>query len=553
MARRQQQPAKKKKRGGRLSSLFLPRKSITILLMLSLVWSCKASSSTSSSSSSQSTFRPSKPSADLEFLEPLYQKYPHQPIFLQCVEEVALSLLPLFSDDNEEGQFYKRAFLAMTEPERVISFRVPWEDDDGNLRYNRGWRVEFSSVLGPYKGGLRFHPTVDEGVLKFLGFEQIFKNALTGLPLGGGKGGSDFDPKGKSPQEMKRFCQSFMTELHRYLHPSTDVPAGDIGVGGSEIGYMYGTYKRLTNRHGEGVLTGKSLAFGGSPLRPEATGYGLVYIAKLAMEDQRKKDCKDDKDAEDNNVLKGVKCKVSGSGNVAQYAAQKLLELGAKVMTMSDSNGALIFDNDNDNTGMTQEDLQQVMECKNVHRGRLSQLEGKVSGRYIPDATVWNLPPQQNVACEIALPCATQNEIDESAAQRLVEEGIYLVAEGANLPTTTHGQEIFRRKQEEDGLVYIPAKAANAGGVGVSGLEMSQNAQKLTWTTEEVDDKLQSMMKEIYHQCQTGGDTTTTTTSSSSSSSDEKEEAASMSLEEGANRAGFRKVAHAMRELGWVQ
>jgi len=494
-----------------------------LLTLLLLVWSSQASSSSSSSAPTSIHSKPSETTtANLEFLQPLYKKYPHQPIFLQCVQEVALSLLPLFSDDKE-GQFYKRAFLAMAEPERIIGFRVPWEDDDGNLQFNRGWRVEFSSVLGPYKGGLRFHPTVDEGVLKFLGFEQIFKNALTGLPLGGGKGGSDFDPKGKTPQEIKRFCQSFMTELHRYLHPSTDVPAGDIGVGGSEIGYMYGTYKRLTNRHGEGVLTGKSLAFGGSPFRPEATGYGLVYIAKLAMEDRN--NCQD-------GVLDGVKCKVSGSGNVAQYASQKLLELGGKVMTLSDSNGVLIFDN-----GMTHADLQQVMDCKNVQRGRLSQLEGKVSGRYIPDSTVWNLPPHFNVACEVALPCATQNEIDESAAQRLVEEGVYLVAEGANLPTTLHGQQVFRR---QDGLVYIPAKAANAGGVGVSGLEMSQNAQKLTWAPEEVDAKLQSMMKEIYQQCQTGGDT---------GSGD----ARNLSLEEGANRAGFRKVAHAMRELGWVQ
>lgn len=520
---------------------------ILLLVLLACPSYCNASSSSAPmhhqqqhSSNHQQLSNPTKEESDnpaaLDFLQPLYEKYPHQPIFLQCVHEVALSLLPLFSDSNEEGAFYKRAFLSMAEPERIIGFRVPWEDDHGNLQFNRGWRVEFSSVLGPYKGGLRFHPTVDEGVLKFLGFEQIFKNALTGLPLGGGKGGSDFDPKGKSPQEIKRFCQSFMTELHRYLHPSTDVPAGDIGVGGNEIGYMYGTYKRLTNRHGEGVLTGKSLAFGGSPLRPEATGYGLVYIAKLAMEDVKKKS--DSDDCGSNNVLKGVKCKVSGSGNVAQYAAQKLLELGAQVMTMSDSSGVLVFNHD---TGMTKADLKLVMDCKHVHRGRLSDLEGKVEGgRYVPDHSVWRC--KCPFKCEVALPCATQNEIDEHSAKMLVEEGVFLVAEGANLPTTLKGQEIFRKQAENGGLVYIPAKAANAGGVGVSGLEMSQNAQKLTWKPEEVDAKLQSMMKEIYVQCQTGG----------TCGDGSGEATTNQSLEEGANRAGFRKVAHAMRELGWV-
>jgi len=504
-------------------------------IMLLWIGSCQASSP-----SSQSTLHSNKPTTittsddhaatadNLDFLQPIFDKYPYQPLFLQCVQEVAGSLLPLFADPKE-GEFYQRAFMAMVEPERIISFKVPWEDDNGNLHYNRGWRVEFSSVLGPYKGGLRFHPTVDEGLLKFLGFEQIFKNALTGLPLGGGKGGSDFDPKGKSRAEIQRFCQSFMTELHRYLHPSTDVPAGDIGVGGKEIGYMYGTYKRLTNRHGEGVLTGKSLAFGGSPLRPEATGYGLVYIALLALMDRNKNES-----SGNNSVFAGVSVKVSGSGNVAQFASQKLIELGAKVMTLSDSNGVLVFEN-----GMTKDDLELVMECKNVHRGRLSQLAGKLSSsgsQYIPNASVWNLPPRVQVPCQVALPCATQNEIDKTAAQRLVEEGVHLVAEGANLPTTLEGQEVFRCC---DKLVYIPAKAANAGGVGVSGLEMSQNAQKLTWTPEEVDAKLQSMMKEIYHQCQTGGDG--------------EGGSRSISLEEGANRAGFRKVAHAMRELGWVQ
>ena len=280
------------------------------------------------------------------FLHDLRQKYAHQPTFLQSVEEMALSLEPIFLDPVK-GDFYKRVFVTMAEPERMLSFRVPWMDDNGKMQFNRGWRVEFNSALGPYKGGLRFHPTVDDGLLKFLGFEQIFKNALTGLPMGGGKGGSDFDPKGKSDGEVRRFCESFMTELFRYLHPSTDVPAGDIGVGGREIGYMYGQYKRLTNKHGEGILTGKSLLFGGSPFRPEATGYGLIYIAKIAIEKKL------------GRSLVGARCAISGSGNVAQYAAQKLMEFGAKVVTVSDSNGVLVFDD-----GMTQEDWDAVIEVR---------------------------------------------------------------------------------------------------------------------------------------------------------------------------------------------
>jgi glutamate dehydrogenase (NADP+) len=365
------------------------------------------------------------------------------------------------------------------------------------------------SVLGPYKGGLRFHPDVDEGILKFLGFEQIFKNALTGLPMGGGKGGSDFNPKGKSESEIRRFCVSFMTELFRYLHPSTDVPAGDIGVGGREIGYMYGQYKRLSNRHGEAILTGKSLNFGGSPLRPEATGYGLVYMAQLAVEKRL------------GRSLKGMRCAVSGSGNVAQYAAEKLLELGAKVITVSDSNGVLVFED-----GMTEEDLNQVMECKNVQRDRLLDLEDKVSGAYISKQSPWTIDAQY----DLALPCATQNEIDEAGAKRLVENGVLGVLEGANLPTNLKAQEVIRAAKD---VFYVPGKASNAGGVGVSGLEMSQNAQRLTWKAEEVDAKLQAMMASIYSQMEgsEGGG----------------------SLEEGANRAGFIKVATAMRELGWVQ
>lgn len=443
----------------------------------------------------------------LSFLDDLHRKYPHQPTFLQAVEEMALSLVDLFQNP-EQGEFYKKAFITMTEPERMISFRVSWMDDAGNLQINRGWRVEFNSVLGPYKGGLRFHPTVDDGVLKFLGFEQIFKNALTGLPLGGGKGGSDFDPKGKSEGEIRRFCESFMTELHRYLHPSTDVPAGDIGVGGREIGYMYGQYKRLTNKHGEGILTGKSLLFGGSPFRPEATGYGLVYITKIAVEDKLKRS------------LEGMRCAVSGSGNVAQYASQKLLEFGAKVISVSDSNGVLIFED-----GMTEDDLMAVMECKNVKRARLSTIEHQVSGTYAQGKSPWNV----NIKYDLALPCATQNEINLEGAQLLVTNGVKGVLEGANLPTNAEAQAYFRAQN----ILYIPGKASNAGGVGVSGLEMSQNAQRLSWKPEEVDEKLQDMMANIYQLMSA-------------------EEAKGGTLEQGANRAGFIKVATAMKELGWL-
>jgi glutamate dehydrogenase (NADP+) len=344
--------------------------------------------------------------------------------------------------------------------------------------------------------------------LKFLGFEQIFKNALTGLAIGGGKGGSDFDPKGKSEAEVRRFCQSFMTELFRYLHPSTDVPAGDIGVGGREIGYMYGTYKKLTNKHGVGVLTGKSALFGGSLLRPEATGYGLVYITRLAIEKQL------------HRSMEGLKCAVSGSGNVAQNAAKKLLVFGSKVLSVSDSNGVLYFEN-----GMTNKDLEMIVECKNHKRERLSSLEGKTSGKFFPDKSPWQL----DVQFDVALPCATENEIDEEGGKLLVKNGVIAVCEGANLPTNLEAQEVIRQNK----ILYLPGKASNAGGVGVSGLEMSQNSQKLTWTEEKVDQKLQDMMTSIYNQM-------------------EEMTKKDGSLEEGANRAGFIKVAQAMKELGWI-
>jgi glutamate dehydrogenase (NADP+) len=374
------------------------------------------------------------------------------------------------------------------------------------------------SALGPYKGGLRFHPTVDEGILKFLAFEQTFKNALTGLPMGGGKGGSDFDPKGKSDGEIRRFCEAFMTELYRYLHPSTDVPAGDMGVGTREIGYLFGQYKRLTNRHGDsGVLTGKSILIGGSPLRPEATGYGLVYMTQIAIQNQF------------NRSLEGLRCAVSGSGNVAQYAAQKLIQLGAIVVTLSDSDGMLVFDN-----GMTANDLRAIMDAKNIHRLRLSSLQDNVSGRYMPGTSPWTVLP--DIQYDIALPCATQNEITADDAERMVTYGVKGVLEGANLPTNLEAQDVFRRS----GMLYIPGKASNAGGVGVSGFEMSQNAQRLTWTSDDVDSKLQTMMSNIYNQM------------IEEQASIVPGENPSITLEQGANRAGFKKVVSAMKELGWL-
>jgi len=441
-----------------------------------------------------------------DFLDDLRSKYDHQPVFLQAVEEMALAIEPLFHDPVD-GDFYRKAFLYLAEPERMISFHVPWEDDKGNLHVNRGWRVEFSSALGPYKGGLRFHPTVNDGILKFLGFEQIFKNALTGLPMGGGKGGSDFDPKGKSDAEVRRFCQSFMTELFRYIGSSTDVPAGDIGVGGREIGFMNGQYKRLSNLHGEGVLTGKGLC-GGIELRPEATGFGTVYIAKHAIEDKLKR------------TLEGSRCAVSGSGNVSQYASRMLIDLGAKVVSVSDSNGCIVFEN-----GMTDDDWDKLIEAKQVKRSRLSTL--KTSGKYIDGASPWTLPDLQ---VDFAFPCATQNEIDEKGADLLMKKGTMGIFEGANLPVTAEGQGVFRLKPE---VIYIPGKAANAGGVGVSGLEMSQNASRTYWKREKVDIMLKEMMAGIYQQMKEGAGEDGT-------------------LEQGCNRAGFLKVAHALKELGWV-
>eukprot|EP00584_Thalassiosira_punctigera_P001913 CAMPEP_0172544420 /NCGR_PEP_ID=MMETSP1067-20121228/14584_1 /TAXON_ID=265564 ORGANISM="Thalassiosira punctigera, Strain Tpunct2005C2" /NCGR_SAMPLE_ID=MMETSP1067 /ASSEMBLY_ACC=CAM_ASM_000444 /LENGTH=456 /DNA_ID=CAMNT_0013330983 /DNA_START=403 /DNA_END=1769 /DNA_ORIENTATION=+ len=438
-----------------------------------------------------------------DFLDNLRTTYHHQPVFLQAVEEMALAIEPLFHDPAN-GDFYRKAFLYLTEPERTISFHVPWEDDEGKQHVNRGWRVEFSSALGPYKGGLRFHPTVNDGILKFLGFEQIFKNALTGLPLGGGKGGSDFDPKGKSEAEIRRFCESFMTQLHRYVGVSTDVPAGDIGVGGREIGYMNGQYKLLSNKHGEGILTGKSPLFGGIELRPEATGFGTVYIAQQAIEDKLKRS------------LEGSRCAVSGSGNVAQYASRMLIDLGAKVVSISDSDGCLVFEN-----GMTNDDWDKFVEAKQVKYARLSTLDAAVSGKYIPGGSPWVLP---DLEVDFAFPSATQNEIDKDGASLLMKKGVMGVFEGANLPVTLEGQDVLRANPK---VVYVPGKAANAGGVGVSGLEMSQNASRTYWKREKVDIMLKEMMADIYQQMKEGAGEDGT-------------------LEQGCNRAGFLKVAHAL-------
>ena len=401
-------------------------------------------------------------------LEETIAKNAHEKEFLQAVTEVFGSLETVIA---AEPKYEKNAILErIVEPERVIQFRVPWVDDQGNYRVNRGFRVQFNSAIGPYKGGLRLHPSVNLGILKFLGFEQIFKNSLTTLPMGGGKGGCDFDPKGKSDNEVMRFCQSFMSELFRHIGPDTDVPAGDIGTGAREIGYMFGQYKRLANEF-TGVLTGKGLTWGGSLIRPEATGYGLIYFADAML-----------KTAGD--TFAGKTCVVSGSGNVAQFAVQKLQQLGAKVVTLSDSNG-YVYDPD----GIDEEKLAYVMELKNVKRGRISEYATKYpTAKYVPDAKPWG------EKCDCAFPCATQNELDEEAAKTLVANGCRLVAEGANMPCTIKAIEVFQNA----GILYAPGKASNAGGVATSGLEMCQNSARLSWTAEEVDARLKGIMNAIH-------------------------------------------------------
>jgi len=442
-------------------------------------------------------------------IQELYKKVeardPKQDEFLQAFHEILWSLKPVF----EKNPKYLRVLETIAEPERVITFRVPWIDDAGVQQVNRGYRVQFSSTLGPYKGGLRLHPSVNLGVIKFLGFEQIFKNALTGLPLGGGKGGSDFDPKGKSDNEVMKFCQSFMTALHKYIGADVDVPAGDIGVGGREIGYLYGQYKRLTGKF-EGVLTGKSPAWGGSLIRPEATGYGAVYFAENWA-------------ADNSLALKGARCLISGSGNVAQYTVEKLLQLGAVPLTMSDSTGYVLEPN-----GFTTQSLEKIMTLKNETRGRISEYcKLSPTAVFVPGKKVWEV---KNIA--VAFPSATQNEIDAKDAAQLASNGCRLVVEGANMPSTNEAIEVYKKH----GIGFCPGKAANAGGVAVSGLEMSQNSMRTSWTRDEVDDRLKKIMKHIY-------------TSSKNAS---EEYGVKGNVQAGANIAGFLKVADAVIEQGCV-
>ena len=430
------------------------------------------------------------------------KKNEHEPEFLQAVKEVLESLKPVI-EQNEET--YRKAGLLerMVEPERIISFRVPWVDDAGNVQVNRGYRVQFNSAIGPYKGGLRLHPSVNQSILKFLGFEQVFKNSLTGLPIGGGKGGSDFDPKGKSDREVMAFCQSFMTELYRHIGADCDVPAGDIGVGGREIGYLYGQYKRITGLY-EGVLTGKGLTYGGSLARKEATGYGLIYI----LEEMLKNAGKD---------IAGKTVVISGSGNVAIYACEKAQELGAKVIALSDSNGYIV-----DPEGIQ---LDLVKEIKEVKRGRIREYADAVaSASYHEGKGIWSVP------CDIALPCATQNELTLEDAQCLKKNGCFAVAEGANMPSTLDATNYF----VSEGLLYMPAKAANAGGVATSALEMSQNSERQSWTFGEVDAKLKGIMVNIYHKTADAA----------------KRCGHEGNFVIGANVAGFEKVADAMLAQG---
>jgi glutamate dehydrogenase (NADP+) len=442
-----------------------------------------------------------------QFMRNLVARNAGEPEFHQAVKEVIESLVPVL---ERHPRYLDHAILErVVEPERVILFRVPWMDDRGQIQVNKGFRVEFNSALGPYKGGLRFHPTVNLGVLKFLGFEQIFKNSLTTLPMGGGKGGSDFDPKGKSDNEVMRFCQSFMTELFRHIGADIDVPAGDIGVGGREIGYMFGQYKRIT-RMFEGVLTGKGTKWGGSLIRPEATGYGAVYFAREML-------------ATRDDSFEGKRVSISGSGNVAQYAAEKCLELGAKVVTLSDSSGYVVIDG-----GLDQQMWNELLDLKNVRRGRIKELADTfASAVTFHDGTgIWSVP------CDVALPCATQNELDGDDAKTLLDNGCFVVSEGANMPSTPEAVDLFVDRK----ILYGPGKAANAGGVAVSGLEMSQNSMRLSWTREEVDAKLDDIMCRIHAACV--------------ATAEEYDRPGNYVV--GANIAGFLKVADAMIEQGLV-
>ena len=441
-----------------------------------------------------------------DFMAGVIARNPAEPEFYQAVHEVVESLAPFIV---ENPALMKNKILErMAEPERVIMFRVPWLDDRGEVQINRGFRVQMNSAIGPYKGGIRFHASVNLGILKFLAFEQVLKNSLTSLPMGGGKGGSDFNPKGKSDNEVMKFCQSFVTELHRHIGPNTDLPAGDIGVGGREVAYMYGQYKRLRNEF-TGTFTGKGLDFGGSPFRPEATGYGTVYFAVEMLKTK-------------GESFKGKTVAISGSGNVAQFAAEKVIELGGKVVTFSDSNGTIY-----DAEGITKEKLQHVMMLKNAIRGRIKEYLEKY-----PSAEYWENERPWKAKCDIALPCATQNELNGSDAQTLVDNGCICVAEGANMPSTPEAIKVFLDRK----ILYGPGKAANAGGVAVSGLEMSQNSMRFQWTPAEVDEKLQSIMKNIHAACVKHG----------------KSADGYVNYVNGANISGFIKVANAMLAQGLV-
>ncbi|OIO05933.1 MAG: glutamate dehydrogenase [Elusimicrobia bacterium CG1_02_63_36] len=441
-----------------------------------------------------------------EFMADLEAKNPGEKEFHQAVEEVVQSLQPVLDRNPEYRR--KKILERIVEPERLLMFRVPWVNDSGEVQVNRGFRIEFNSAIGPYKGGLRFHPSVNLGILKFLGFEQVFKNSLTTLPMGGAKGGSDFDPKGKSDNEVMRFCQSFMTELQRHIGPDTDVPAGDIGVGGRELGFLFGQYKRLVNRF-DGALTGKGINWGGSLIRPEATGYGTVYFAEEMLKTR-------------GESLKGKRVAISGSGNVAQYATEKCIDLGATVVTLSDSAGYIV-----DNDGIDREKLAFVLDLKNVRRGRIKDYTAAYKNAEYHEGTgVWG------VKVDVAIPAATQNELCGVDAKTLVDNGCFVVSEGANMPSTPEAVDVFLDKK----ILYGPGKAANAGGVAVSGLEMSQNSQRLAWTREEVDTRLHTIMKSIHEACLT--------------TSTEYGDKGNYVL--GANIAGFTKVADAMLDQGVV-
>ncbi|OIQ19336.1 MAG: glutamate dehydrogenase [Flavobacterium sp. MedPE-SWcel] len=440
------------------------------------------------------------------FMDAVSKRNPNEPEFLQAVHEVAETVIP-FIEENPQYQ-NKMLLERMAEPERVVMFRVNWLDDAGQVQVNRGYRIQMNSAIGPYKGGLRFHPSVNLSILKFLAFEQTFKNSLTTLPMGGGKGGSDFDPKGKSDNEIMKFCQSFMTELSKHIGANTDIPAGDIGVGGREIGFMYGQYKRLRNEF-TGVLTGKGSTYGGSLIRPEATGYGCVYFAQSML-------------ATRNDSFEGKTVVVSGSGNVAQYATEKVIELGGKVVTLSDSSGYIY-----DEAGIDTEKLAHVMEIKNVRRGRIKEyVEKYPEAKYIAGGQPWE------VKCEVALPCATQNEVNGEEAKTLIANGCIAVAEGANMPCTPDAVTAI----QEAKMLFAPGKASNAGGVATSGLEMSQNSLRLAWTREEVDAKLKAIMADIHESCTTYG----------------TQKDGFIDYVKGANIAGFVKVADAMLAQGAV-